>query len=731
MRKLCLRITILAILLCLCGCSRVSENETGSSDQTEEMFIETDLVWKDNSLDAYSAAKETIVISETKDEKALNGGATMAAMSKEGVAVLKKHLYEKADDSWDEITYLNRSGELNRVRIAEGTQKQAWGIGSVADSNHYVLFMTEKNKEVSEELHYLLVELDENLKEIRNIEIAYLSKEQYEFPLSIMVDANGYCHMITENYDTGEVCYYISDSDGKLMQKMQQSQKEGIYLQLLPDGSVALHTEKGVNAYSPVSGEATRFSDLEVENSYCMDWNQKEILLLTRQGIYRKERLTEHKEPLYVWLNHGISVSGIAAARIDDSKGISVLFTGEQGYQYVHLVPTENEVTVVKIPFAVSRSGKEMYAEAVTQFNKAYPAYHITLEEYQYADSKLLTKITTGEGPVLIDADLLEWETQTKYLEPLSGVFEQIGLSEVMVPEVIELGKSKEEIYAVPTNFYIRTVVSGKVPACDWNYEQFLSAIQKEESLEAIFNSPSLDYGNVFVTKLFMHGVDDSFLWDSDSKEVYFDSEAFRTILRLGKEYENKNCAYEQLMDGTMLCMAIEIMRPQQIAFTRVLMGDHANYVGYPTSDGAKHYLSTGSPIAVSAAATEEERKIAHTFINMVLSYDTQAAMAKSRSFCMSVREDVLDEQVDAINTHDDVPILHFPQIQLEEDQIDNEADRKTLRELMEGAIPEKKMPRELQRLMIEELEGYFTDAIDENTIINNLTNRVSLYLAE
>ena len=146
MRKLCLRITILAVLLCLCGCSRVSENEIDSSDQTEEMFIETDLVWKDNSLDAYSAAKETIAISETKDEKALNGGATMAAMSNEGVAVLKKHLYEKADDSWDEITYLNRSGELNRVRIAEGVKKQAWGIGSVANSNHYVLFMTEKMK---------------------------------------------------------------------------------------------------------------------------------------------------------------------------------------------------------------------------------------------------------------------------------------------------------------------------------------------------------------------------------------------------------------------------------------------------------------------------------------------------------------------------------------------------------------------------------------------------------
>ena len=235
MRKLCLRITILAVLLCLCGCSRVSENEIDSSAQTEEMFIETDLVWKDNSLDAYSAAKETIAISETKDEKALNGGATMAAMSNEGVAVLKKHLYEKADDSWDEITYLNRSGELNRVRIAEGVKKQAWGIGSVANSNHYVLFMTEKKEEVSEELHYLIVELDENLKEIRNIEIEYLSKEQYELPLSLMVDANGYCHMIAENYDAGEVCYYISDSDGKLMQKMQQSQKEGIYLQLLPD----------------------------------------------------------------------------------------------------------------------------------------------------------------------------------------------------------------------------------------------------------------------------------------------------------------------------------------------------------------------------------------------------------------------------------------------------------------------------------------------------------------
>lgn len=275
------------------------------------------------------------------------------------------------------------------------------------------------------------------------------------------------------------------------------------------------------------------------------------------------------------------------------------------------------------------------------------------------------------------------------------------------------------------------TVVSSKVLECDWNYEEFLDFILKEEPLDAIFNSTSLDDGNVFVTKFFTHGIDDSFLWNSKSNEVYFDSEAFRNILRLGKEYQNRNCNYEQLMDGSMLCMPVDIQNPQQIAFIRVLMGDNAHYVGYPADDGAKSYLATVSPIAVNAAATEEERKIAHTFIKNILSYDAQKTMTKKVSFCMSVREDVLEEQIDSINTRNDIGIFLFPQIHLREDQIDNKADRKTLRELMKEAVPEKKMPRELQMLLIEELDAYFTGTIDENTVINNLTNRVGLYLSE
>lgn len=171
---------------------------------------------------------------------------------------------------------------------------------------------------------------------------------------------------------------------------------------------------------------------------------------------------------------------------------------------------------------------------------------------------------------------------------------------------------------------------------------------------------------------------------------------------------------------------------PQQIAFVRVLMGEDANYIGYPTKEGSAHYLYAAPPLTVRASASAEEKQIAFAFLKVLLSYDAQMEASQDWfTFGMSVRKDVLEQQVMGINTYNDHMLIGFPQIQLREDQIDNERDGEILYELIGKAKPERTLPRELQKLILEETDSYFSGDTDEETVIRNLKNRVELYLKE
>ena len=99
-------------------------------------------------------------------------------------------------------------------------------------------------------------------------------------------------------------------------------------------------------------------------------------------------------------------------------QGINVLYSDSKGYGFVHLEPTTQEVEVKSITFAVDHWNKNAYSAAVADFNRMYPAYRINLTEYQYDDQKMLTELTAGEGPVIIDTALVEFEDMTKYWEP-------------------------------------------------------------------------------------------------------------------------------------------------------------------------------------------------------------------------------------------------------------------------------------------------------------------------
>lgn len=734
-------IVIFIICLFLCGChnadGKSEETNTGETTAPIDNFLSPEVIWQDNSKDLYSAVQMPASLAFENPENAISGGISMAALGSLHAAALKKHFYIDGDTvtCWDEMVYIDSNGDIKSIRISEGYEKQVTGIGNVWGNEHYVAFCEESAQNTPHGFKYLIRELDEDMQEIGTIELGFLA-EDYVTPISLLKDKDGNVHLIYSK--KGEIeyaysCHYcIVSMAGEMLQKRDLDNEEAASLISLGDGRAALRKDKEILLIDSKTGEETRLNNMENPGGCFTRWDEDNILYANKDGVYLRNELDGNTETLYLWKNHGIRAAEAESVLKSGDEGISVLYSDSKGYAFVHLEPTEEEVEVKNITLAVDSGNKDAYSMAVADFNRKYPAYHIDLTEYDYNDQKLLTEMTAGNGPVIIDTALVDFEDMTGYWEPLDEVFAQMGMTEELLPEVIDMGKVNGRFYGIATNFCIRTVITAMESPKGWNYEEFINCIEeKEDSLKSIFNGNSMDDGTAFVLKYFMHGLNDNYCIDAGNGTTRFDTEAFRRIIRWGKQYQGTNGEYENLLDGTMLCLDVEISKPEDIPYLRVLMGDDVNYIGYPCGDGRGHYLAASSMLAVRGNASEEEKRIAHSFIKLMLSYEQQMDAAESDDFNMSVRKDVLEYQMENISTDTSCHIIGLPVVRLEEEQLDYDKDRKALFDLIEKSKPDSSLPVELKEVIVEELVAYFNDQMDEDKIISNLKGRVELYLGE
>ena len=123
----------------------------------------------------------------------------------------------------------------------------------------------------------------------------------------------------------------------------------------------------------------------------------------------------------------------------------------------------------------------------VVEFNKRYPRYHVELKS-DYDETALLTELTAGKGPVLIDTLLTGFEEQEQQWEPLDAIMEQLGITEELLPSVLDMGRIHGALYGVVTDFRLRTLITGDSTLKDWDYDAFLQCVEGKPDLEAIFD---------------------------------------------------------------------------------------------------------------------------------------------------------------------------------------------------------------------------------------------------
>lgn len=693
---------------------------------------------QDNSLDAYSSVVNMPLRVENPSDAVLGGGESVFLGASRAYH-FKKHLFENVDECWDELVFATAEGESGSESFDR--ENQLWYVQPVVGTDHYVTFEYEV-QEGSGDIRYFLTERDENHEALREFPLDFLSGDSSsEIIMGILdfaVDSSETVHLVRSVDDSWQ--YQLVSPEGEILAEYVSGGEYFRGLAPLYDGRIAFCTAKAdaeglaLQYMDQESGKPELLASLE-KNIYRLTLLDEDTLLYADQeGVYRSRLSGKKPELLYCWANHGITAWRVPVMETDGNGRIALIYEGSGDYNYLCLEPTEGETKICQITLAVSFGKEAAYRRLAVEFNRQYPSCHVEIKG-DYDETALLTELGAGKGPVLVDTMLTGFDKQEKLWEPLDAVVEQLGITKELQPAALELGKINGTLYGIVPDLYLRTLVTGSPELKDWDYEAFLQCIEDRPQLDAIFNYYNGGgYDSYFLMGFLSHGIDDTYLLDAEAGTMNFDSNGFRKALELAEKY----CTREEgvspgssLLEGKVLCNELTVQKPEQLALYRLCYGEDANYIGYPTKNGSAHFVESGGrPLAIRKTAAKEEKEAAAAFISLCLSYEGQSLMAEDVNFGLSVRRDVLEEQIASMDKNTMVFLPDFGEITLGDD-VNRELDGKTLLDMLDKARPLRYFPAELRNIMYDELDQYFSGDITQDKLIDNLESRVGLYLGE
>ena len=710
--------------------------------------------WQDNALDDLHAVLN-LPVERVTAEGELEGGLTTLFVGEGGGMVFKTHLYDDFKNSWSGVSGVTAGGEAFSKKLElepDRTGTQIHKIGPVSGKDGYVAcFYQFKDGKPGE---YWFYELDESFGRVSCVQGAVGDDELFE---SLMGDAEGNFHM-TFQRTNGKCAYVVISPEGeRIFETDLENRPQGHVPKLCAfgKGRIAVHdpiyeTDKATG-YGRLTGHKFYAADLEggtlremdvsTEDAvkkltqedfyYVTPVSDAELAWCNRSGIFVYDVKSRETRSAYKWSNHGIFPRHVYDMSVMADGSVGMLYDGTDGLRYLLLNPTEEKKELPSITIAVSTYNKAGYESAANHFKKSYPGYVVIVRD-DWDETSLLTQLGAGEGPVLVDTELTGFEELEHLWQPLDGFLEQTGIADELIPKALEFGKIGDVTYGIVRDFCIDTLITMDSAPDDWDYDGFLDALEQCGGAPLTndhFESP-VDWREKYFEML-GNGTGDNYYFDVETGRMVFGTDQFGRVLKLSQKAA-KCPPYEDgkaLREGRALCEQTYLVIPAQVfRLRRRLESDGEKVAGYPTGNGAKHLLVAHAPLAMRSTATEEEKKIAYTFMKTYLSAD---AMNSAPELLFPVRKDVFEKQVrdyetDAKNSKEYgrynpsfMPLL------------DRDKDVPFLYGLIENGVVRKSFPSGLQEVFDEELGDYLAGRIDGTALDNHLKSRVWLYLEE
>lgn len=571
---------------------------------------------------------------------------------------------------------------------------------------------------------------------------------------TIVVDVNGYVHMAGVPLFHDRTDYYVLSSDGDVFSVKHFENNSFMRFVMLPDGQIACDSRESINSTNGMglsqyhhkvelvdtrTGEEAllfEYDELSEEGNIQIQavnvFDDDRLVYATADGVYFCDYSFKDSRQIYSFGDQGIVWPGIYDISRDENGTVSILMNRAGDIYLHHLVPEPENVREIEL--AVSLGG-EVYSEAVLEFNKRHPEYRIVVRD-DYDETALLTRLIAGDGPVLVDSALVPFTGQEKLWEPLGRMYEESGILANLNSAAVKLASIDGELYGIVSDFFVMSLITG-AEETDWDFDQFLQCIETSKGIRYIMDNEMVNSAKTWIAAgLFDNGIKNSFYVDEESGKLKFDTEEFRKLLEFIDQYgpDQTLVPYvEGLREGEVFCNFIYLNRPQDLLFWRHACGEFANIVGFPGKIGAKNRLVGAHVLAIRRTASDEDKAIAEEFAKMLLSYEVQHKMTRSSNFHLSVRTDVLEEQIHSVKNREWLTVVSAGEENLGFilEEPDNEENGRVLREMIENSEVYYGDDDGYKEILVEEFNSYFQREITVDMLIDHLNNRVGLYLKE
>lgn len=714
--------------------------------------VSSDVSTEEDSKDSYTCVVNTQLEAERGETEAGNGRSSRFLGNSRAFRFIDYFLGGK-EDNYTEIVVADSNGSLNSLKWPFGEDGYTTGAGYVVGSDGFATLFRQFPESEETEYQYIIEKRGVDGKIEETVPLNFLTYPEYKEIAesivmeteSIVVDINGYIHMAGTPCRDVRMDYRVVSPEGELLWVKQFDQYSFMRLIAFPDGRIACDSReyKDIRQYhhkvewiDTQTGEEKLLFEYDENDEYGKNqiqavniFDDEKLIYADSEGVFLCDYSFRNCEKIYTWSRHGIVQPSIDNISANEDGTISVLMYNQKGHFFLLLEPTPEEV--LEIELAVSR-GNTIYYDAVVEFNKQHPEYNIVIRE-DYDKTALLTRLIAGDGPVLIDSNLVPFEEQKKLWEPLDKVYEELGIFDKINSAAIKLVSIDGSLYGIVPDFFITTLVTG-AKETNWDYNAFIKCIENSGELKYIMDNALGGSNEWIAVSVFDNGREDSFYVDAQSGELKFDTEEFRNVLKLIDVYGPDKMSVpfvEGVKEGEVLCNLIHIFDPEDLVFYHNTYGDDVNIVGFPGENGAKNFLRSPHILAIRQTASDSEKEVAIEFAKMLLSYDMQLKMSKDDNFLLSVRTDVLEEQINSVSKGTWIDVAGFYDYGFYLDEPDNEKNGKELKELIEKSVPFYEHGNDYRNILDEEFEDYFSGEITEDMLIDHLNNRVGLYLKE
>lgn len=233
---------------------------------------------------------------------------------------------------------------------------------------------------------------------------------------------------------------------------------------------------------------------------------------------------------------------------------------------------------------------------------------------------------------------------------------------------------------------------------------------------------------------MFGGNTEDSFFIDKKTGETRFKSDDFDTMLDAIEALSPKGGEikyFEGIENGEVLYNFVSINTPIDLFFWNEMSKQGIDIVGIPKNDGAKNELCIFHSLMIRKSASAEEKEIAMEFLKLLLSREMQLKMMQSPNFHLSIRNDVLAEQIRSVQKGDRISSLFTSERAFFVENPDYSEVESFWNKIMADSVSGVHADAGYASILGEEFGDYFKGNITGKMLKDHLENRVNLYLRE